>query len=288
MTERPWMKFFPGDWRADPRLRSCSIAARGLWMEMICIMHEASPRGSLLVNGKQVNLTHMLGLMGVAPKDATVLLAELEDAGVFSRDDDGTIYSRRMRREARQSADAKAYGKLGGNPRLKGGVKPKDKDQTNTYMAFGSSISEVPPTEESGGSARDEFAEAFWPAWPEHAGEVRARAAFAAARECASLEEILTGLERYKAAKPARQLWMTAERFLTEERWRDEPATPAAVPATPPPIGMTWVSEDDPRWPIAAARHLAEKGKALFPGTSRNASGFGAWVASDWLEKAAA
>ena len=54
-----WFKFYPSDWRADPALRMCSIAARGLWMEMLCVMHEATPRGSLLINGKRV----------AAPKD---------------------------------------------------------------------------------------------------------------------------------------------------------------------------------------------------------------------------
>jgi len=47
----PWMKFYPADWRSDPMLRLCSLAARGLWAEMICLMHEAEPYGSLLVNG---------------------------------------------------------------------------------------------------------------------------------------------------------------------------------------------------------------------------------------------
>jgi len=50
--KQPWLKFFPSDWRADPALRMCSLAARGLWIEMLCLMHEARPHGSLLVNGK--------------------------------------------------------------------------------------------------------------------------------------------------------------------------------------------------------------------------------------------
>lgn len=62
----------------------------------------------------------------------------------------------------------------------------------------------------------------------------------------------------------------------------------APPPAESPIVGMTWVNEDDANWPKAAARHLSEKGKALSPGTSRHASGYGAFVPSDWLEKAAA
>ena len=41
--DRPWMKFYPRDWRGDQALRAVSIAARGLWLECLCIMHEARP-----------------------------------------------------------------------------------------------------------------------------------------------------------------------------------------------------------------------------------------------------
>lgn len=37
----PWLKFYPTDWRSDPALKMCSLAARGLWIEMIALMHEA-------------------------------------------------------------------------------------------------------------------------------------------------------------------------------------------------------------------------------------------------------
>jgi hypothetical protein len=123
----PWLKFYPSDWRADPALRMCSIAARGLWMEMLCIMHEATPRGSLRINGRPVTDKQMAALAGVA--DVTRLLSEMEEAGVFSRSEDGTIYSRRMMRDEEKAAQDKANGKQGGNPTLKGGVNPQDKAQ---------------------------------------------------------------------------------------------------------------------------------------------------------------
>jgi hypothetical protein len=123
----PWLKFYPSDWRADPALRMCSIAARGLWMEMLCVMHEAEPRGSLLVNGKPLSQRQLAGLAGIALDEASTLISELEEAGVFSRDDDGTIYSRRIRRDEEKAAEDKANGGKGGNPGLKRGVNPLDK-----------------------------------------------------------------------------------------------------------------------------------------------------------------
>lgn len=113
------MKFFPSDWRADPALRMCSIGARGLWMEMLCVMHEATPRGALVINGKALAPRQIASLAGCALDEAEAMIAELEDAGVFSRESDGTIISRRMQRDAEKEARDKANGKTGGNPRLK-------------------------------------------------------------------------------------------------------------------------------------------------------------------------
>lgn len=120
------MKFYPSDWRADAMLRLCSISARGLWAEMMCIMHDGEPYGSLLVNGKRIDKKQLAGLAAVSEKDCVALLIELEGNGVFSRDPDGTIYSRRMRRDYQKAIKDKANGKNGGNPRLKGGVNPPD------------------------------------------------------------------------------------------------------------------------------------------------------------------
>lgn len=121
---QPWLKFYPTDWQADASVRMCSLAARGLWIEMLCLMHVASPRGSLLVNGRQVSPKQLAPLVGISAKEAVELIQELEDAGVFSRDEDGTIFSRRMRRDDKKAEQDKANGKAGGNPLYKGKVKP--------------------------------------------------------------------------------------------------------------------------------------------------------------------
>jgi hypothetical protein len=121
----PWMKFYPTDWRADPALRMCSIGARGLWMEMLCVMHEAAPRGSLLVNGLPVSRKQLAGLAGITEREATTFLLELGASGVFSREDNGVIFSRRMRRDDEKAAKDRANGGLGGAPDLIGASVPK-------------------------------------------------------------------------------------------------------------------------------------------------------------------
>lgn len=111
-----WMKFWPADWQNDAALATCSIAARGLWIGMICVMHNAEPYGHLTVNGKPATTRHIAAIARVPEKEAARLIAELEDAGVFSRSEGGTIYSRRMVRDAEQSeagreAVSKRWGK---------------------------------------------------------------------------------------------------------------------------------------------------------------------------------
>jgi len=125
-----WIKFYPADWRADPALRMCSLGARGLWMEMLCLMHEAEPRGSLLISGKTVTPRLLAGIVSVSPDEIEHWTSELEAAGVFSRDDDGVIYSRRMRRDEARSEVHRANGAKGGNPRLKPGDNLEDKPQS--------------------------------------------------------------------------------------------------------------------------------------------------------------
>lgn len=129
----PWMKFYPSDWRADPKLRMCSIGARGLWIEMICVMHEAEPYGFLVSNGRAVTPRQLAALAGISQNDCVKYLRELESAGVYSIDDEQRIYSRRMVRDKAKADRDRENGKGGGNPKLKRGVgvgvNPPDKAQ---------------------------------------------------------------------------------------------------------------------------------------------------------------
>lgn len=103
MGATTWFKFYPGDWRADAKLRLCSMGARAMWLEMLLIMEEATPRGLLLVNGDRPSPKQLAMLAGCDSRDALRYLQELEQKGVFSRTSGGTIMSRKMAREGRFS-----------------------------------------------------------------------------------------------------------------------------------------------------------------------------------------
>ena len=129
--KNPWAKFYFSDWRSDACVRLCSLAARGLWMEMLGIMHDAEPYGHLLVNGKTLTNRQLANQVGggITEQDIINLLSELEEAGVFSRTTEGVIYSRRMVRDRQKEAEDRANGSRGGNPKIidqaDGGVNPK-------------------------------------------------------------------------------------------------------------------------------------------------------------------
>ncbi len=120
MSDRrqPWMKWYPADWRADPCLRMCSLAARGLWMELLGFMHEAEPYGHLVIGGRAPTVPQIAALVGVDAKTVAAALAELEGSGVCSRDEDGRLLSRRMVRDKARADAAVVNGRAGGNPNL--------------------------------------------------------------------------------------------------------------------------------------------------------------------------
>lgn len=119
VQRRHFIKWVPKAWRGDLELRSCSLAARGLWAELLMVMHDCEPYGHLVVNGRAPDLAAIGRLVGTSTSEAKKLLAELEAARVFSRTPEGVIYSRRFVEDERAYIAACEHGLKGGNPSLK-------------------------------------------------------------------------------------------------------------------------------------------------------------------------
>lgn len=43
--KRPSFQFYPADWRNNAKLRRCSEAARGAWMDVLCVLHDGDEYG---------------------------------------------------------------------------------------------------------------------------------------------------------------------------------------------------------------------------------------------------
>lgn len=116
MTKRKkkdWFKFQPQAWRGDDALQLCSLEAQGLWINMICIMHNEDDYGHLVLNGRPVSDAQLARLTGTDESTIQRLKSELETADVFSTSNKGVIYSRRMVRDEKISKKMAKNGKIG-------------------------------------------------------------------------------------------------------------------------------------------------------------------------------
>lgn len=166
--KRPAFQFYPADWRKDAALQSCSLAAQGLWVNMMCIAHECEPYGHLTINGNPMQAGQIARLVGLSAKECSALLKELHDCGVASIAECGSIFSRRMVRDEeirnKRAAGGEAgsshgikgaeYGKKGGRPANGRGVNnPPLEPPPSSSSSFSSSSSLKPSSVESEGGA---------------------------------------------------------------------------------------------------------------------------------------
>lgn len=151
--KRPSFQFYPSDWLRDTALRSCSTGARGLWIDMICFMHEGEPYGHLKVGSKVILPANLARMVGETLEQVEGWLAELRQANVFDVEPDGTMVSRRMIRDEAVRVARANGGRLGGNPMLMSkkdnlpdnqevGKKDKQKTTPSSSSSSSSSLSE--------------------------------------------------------------------------------------------------------------------------------------------------
>jgi hypothetical protein len=242
MTHR-WMKFWPQDWEGDVALRVVSLSAQGLWMRLVCAMHRSEPYGHLTMNGRPMSVRQVASLASISEREAKKLLDELEKAGVFSRTEDGVIFSRRLVRDRAVSEAGRQNGKAGGNPNLKpkvpdrisGGVNPplnggpnlleaEAEAETEKIFSLRSNISRARQARAADTQPKG-FAE-FWQHYPAKVGKGAALKAWPkAVREAGGdPSEIVIALKaRLHLFNP--EFVPNPATWLNQRRWEDDPET---------------------------------------------------------------
>ncbi|NDD52808.1 hypothetical protein EBZ39_02840 [bacterium] len=115
----PAFQFYPGDWRKDPGVQALDYHDRGVWLEVICLMHESEERGKLILNGKPMPEEALARLLGLDKQILSATLTTLLTYGVASRcEETGAIICRRMVRDEKLRKIRVEAGKKGGNPVL--------------------------------------------------------------------------------------------------------------------------------------------------------------------------
>jgi hypothetical protein len=148
----PAIQFYGGDWRKDMGVQSLSYHHRGIWFEILLLMHESERRGLLLLNGRAMSDDELSRVLGLDNQNTTKAITELLTSGVASRDPKtDALMSRRMVRDQRLREIRQKVGKLGGNPAL---LKKRDENLDKQKSTTG--VKQVPtPSSSSSASAKN-------------------------------------------------------------------------------------------------------------------------------------
>lgn len=196
MPKLPFLKFFVKDWLGDTALRSVSVSARGLWIDMLCFMHTSARRGYLQQpSGEPMNAGHITRMTGVDTVLVSQLLRELENSGAMGRTDTGVFYSRRLVRDEQKRRKCTLAGRLGGNPTLKGDAKP----QVKPPVEYGLLETSKQPTAATAKERQRQCLD-LYQQYPKHVGKDKALQAIEKTLALKTYDELLAVVKAYAAA----------------------------------------------------------------------------------------
>lgn len=259
MSDYAWMPFFVADYLADTG--HLTTLQHGAYL--LLIMHYWQTGRLPKDDGQLALVARMTARQWQANRD---VLAAFFGRGWKHKRIDAERERAQKTRENRQKA---AYAKHNKNNEFhahapamhisRATLTPHQKDSSlrseSKIARFRSRSSDAVPEGETGRKKKPNGALAhpkrgsrfdrFWRAYPHKVGKRAAAVAFGQALRRASLDEILAGLERYKATKPPERNWCNPLTFLDEDRWLDEPGPPALNGK--PVAGDEFVPSDDPK-----------------------------------------
>jgi hypothetical protein len=111
---------------------------------MLDLMHDGEPYGHLTAGGEPITIEQLARMVGVPLKKARAWFKELSDRKVFSRTENGVIYSRRMVRDEHIRNVRAEAGKKGGNPKLTGGHEDKGEVKPLVNQTPNQSTEQIP------------------------------------------------------------------------------------------------------------------------------------------------
>lgn len=244
--KRPALTFYPKEWIWDIELRQCSPAARGLWIDLMCIMHDGVPYGHLTAPDDLV-----LRMIGMGREEYAALLSELEEVrlsgkSVAYRSAEGLLFSKRMVLDEEDRIRRKENGRTGGNPRLTEDSESSD----NQGMLSEHEKKRIEEKKEKIKEVDAWFESEFWPTYPKKADKPHAlNSARIKGKTPEARAAIMTGLRaqlltlrawKDKGVCPNPGTW------LNGERWNDEATPGPSMQPTPASAPASVVSTMDP------------------------------------------
>ncbi|NQT97737.1 MAG: hypothetical protein HQ562_08375 [Candidatus Marinimicrobia bacterium] len=105
MNKKPSFQFYPADWIKDPKLSMCSPETRGVWIDLLCAMHELDRCGE--VSGTPAQLCRICRCDQSEFERAIAELESTKTATVTKHNGIITIINRRMNREHKERINNK-------------------------------------------------------------------------------------------------------------------------------------------------------------------------------------
>ena len=110
----PAFLFYPLDWLNDRALSMCSNNAKGIWIGMLCLMHEGDVYGKMIFKGKKPTEENIARSINSFYEEYVAGRDELIGSTVLRIDGNGVYYSKRMVREGEIKKIRATVGYTGG------------------------------------------------------------------------------------------------------------------------------------------------------------------------------
>jgi len=100
LSKLPAIQFYPGDWRKDVGVQSLNFHDRGVWFEILMLMHESEVRGKLMLGGKCMPDEILSNVLRIDKNELVRTIQTLIERGVTEREKrTGALINRRMLRD---------------------------------------------------------------------------------------------------------------------------------------------------------------------------------------------
>ncbi|WP_296441299.1 hypothetical protein [Rhizobium sp. 60-20] len=188
---------------------------------------QASDRGSI----SGYDAEGLAYFYGCEPEQVDAIVAAMTDKGMIA---DGRFSSWEKRQPKREDGAAERAREWRERKRTQANASATTDKDTDTE-----------PSEDARAPEEDPDFERFWDAYPNKTGRPSAEKAFSKAILRASLDEIIAGVAAYAAKTDDRQ-WCSPVKWLSDDRWKDQPAKPPDK-RPPKPNGLSHLQKTQTR-----------------------------------------
>jgi len=244
VKNRPWLKFYPQDWLSDSSLSLCSLAEKGLLIDIMALAHNGQPYG-YVTNGGQALTEQELGrVLAVNRQTMSRAMANLKLRHRIGVTSGGAIYVPRMVKDGKQREQASKDGEKGGNPTLKGDVKGGIKSGVEQTLNPETETEGETDTEQKQKTYKytEEFHK-FWTTYANSLNKPKTLEAFENANQ--NVDFLLQAIKGQVAWKESQKRknefvsnWPASYRWLDDHRWEDRVESPPVTKKQDGPIGV--------------------------------------------------